>query len=141
MAETTRNGGCGCLPALFLLLLGVVAIEFVGQKYLFANKLYFVNDVDHRLSPDIAENNADGIRSAREAADFRPGDENVIFLGDSFVHGLLVKPEESIPAQFERIANEEGATAPAVRAANFGWVSSSPLLSLRLLRDIGAGYS
>ena len=127
---------------LYTLVLGVAAIaalEIVGRGLL-GNRLYVVNDVDHRMkagsSPDL---NSDGIRSAREPEEFAPDGLNVIFLGDSFVYGDRLASSEAIPAVFEQIARRQLGRED-IRVANFAWASSSPLLSLRLLRDIGKKY-
>ncbi len=119
-------------------VLCLVAVELVGQRVL-RKKLYFVDNVDHRMKPHDAETNGDGVRDAREPDEYREDDWNVVFLGDSFLYGAAVERKDAIPQQFERIAAER-LPGRRVRAANFGWTSSSPLLSYRLLRDIGAKY-
>ena len=127
---------------LYILVLGVVAVatlEITGQALL-RDRLYVVDDVDHRLragsAPDL---NSDGIRSARAPEEFAPGGFNIIFLGDSFVYGDRLASTEAIPAVFEQIIRRELGRED-IQVANFGWPSSSPLLSLRLLRDIGKKY-
>jgi lysophospholipase L1-like esterase len=102
---------------------------------------YFVLDVDHRFpgnNPGIGTN-GDGIRTPREAAQFRAADENILFLGDSFTFGLGVTEREAFPAVTAALLRERLGRAD-IEAANFGWPSSSPLLSLRQLEDIGARY-
>lgn len=98
-------------------------------------------DIDHRLKPDSAAGiNADGIRSAVECDDFSAETFNIIFLGDSFTYGnFLNDPRDPFPAQLEEMLRRPGESS-RVRCVNFGWPSSSPLLSYRLLRDIGAKY-
>lgn len=99
-----------------------------------------VNDPDHRHKPHEADDiNADGIRSAREAAAFKTDSFNVVFLGDSYTYGYQLTPEESPPMQFEKLASSR-LPERDIRVANFGWSSSSPYLSLRLLKDIGKKY-
>jgi hypothetical protein len=102
---------------------------------------YFVLDVDHRFpghNPGLGTN-ADGIRTPREAAEFRAGDENILFLGDSFTFGLGVTAEETFPAVTTTLLRERLSRAD-IESANFGWPSASPLLALRQLEDIGARY-
>lgn len=124
------------LAALATLLL----FELVGQL-VFRNKLYFVNDVDHRMKPFETEDiNSDGIRSAVEATDFPPEARNILFLGDSYVYGYRLEPEEAPPQQLEALARERHPGVD-INVANFGWVSSSPILSHRLLQDLGAKYN
>jgi hypothetical protein len=102
---------------------------------------YFVRDIDHRLPPGDPSlpTNGDGIRGRRESGEFTESGTNVILLGDSFVFGQLLAVEQAIPEQVERRLR---ARFPGneVRVANFGWVSASPLLAHRLLRDIGDRY-
>jgi hypothetical protein len=114
--------------------------EFLGQKVFFRGTLYFVDDVDHRLAQgDKPGLNSDGIRCSFEASDFIAEDLNFIILGDSFIYGTRMEPQHSVPQRFEEHANAQFPTR-TIRVANFGWVSSSPLLSLRQLKDIGAKY-
>lgn len=119
----------------------VVLVELLGQHVLFKDKLYFVRDVDHRMKPYAEDTNGDGVRSEREAELHREEDLNVIFLGDSFVFGAGVERDDAIPQQFERIARERsGVRTQEVKAANFGWISASPLLCYRQLKEIGRKY-
>ena len=83
-------------------------LEYVGQNYLFNNKLYFVNDLDHRMVPNSSpEINSDGIRSTKEGEEFRIEDENIIFLGDSFVYGWGVDYSSTIPYFLEEKLNSK----------------------------------
>lgn len=125
----------------FSSLVGVIVLEIVGQNFVFTgSRAYFFADVDHRNAPySTPEINGDGLRSLRRAEDFRARDVNLVMLGDSFVFGGDLAYEDTIPAQFEAIARQ-GNPGRAINVANFGWVSSSPLLALRLLRDVGAKY-
>ncbi len=103
-------------------------------------RFYTVLDVDHRLprgDPSLPTN-ADGIRSRRESGAYPAGDFNILFLGDSFTYGIS-GCDDAFPARAEGILRHQFPAA-RVNVANFGWVSSSPLLSLRLLREIGGKY-
>lgn len=128
-----------------LIIIGAITLfllEWLGPHLLpaFTRELYLVKDVDHRMLPDPkAGNNSDGIRSSLEADDFQDEDLNIIFLGDSFVYGWRSPAGHTLPDQLQAIANEQQ-PGNHVRVANFGWVSSSPLLSYRLLENIGAKY-
>jgi lysophospholipase L1-like esterase len=123
----------------------VLAIELLVAPFLIVplglHNYYFVLDVDHRFPGGNAGlgTNADGIRTPREAAEFRAADENIVFLGDSFTYGLGVTAEETFPAVTATLLRERLGRGD-VEAANFGWPSSSPLLALRQLEDIGARY-
>jgi hypothetical protein len=83
--------------------------------------------------------NSDNIRSPHEAKDIKDSDFNIIFLGDSFVYGFLLNPEQSPPAQLEKILRKKYHRND-INVINFGWTSSSPILDLRLLQDIGKKY-
>jgi lysophospholipase L1-like esterase len=120
-------------------VLGWVVLELLGRWLVFGGTPYFVDDVDHRLEPDGVEINADGIRSSRSSAQFAADGLNVVALGDSFTFGTRVAPDEAWPQSLEQRIRQRSELEP-VQVANFGWVSSSPLLSLRLLKDIGAAY-
>lgn len=95
--------------------------------------------VDHRLVPNGDEVNEDRIRFRGTAAAIEEEDFNIIFLGDSFTEGLFVSYEQAYPYYFEKQAAQLQCKQK-IRSINFGWASSSPLLSLRLLRDIGEKY-
>jgi len=96
-------------------------------------------DVDHRLWPDGKEINSDSVRFRGEASDLDDDDFVVLFLGDSFTFGFGLAYEDSYPYRVEALAREQGC-APTVRAVNMGWTSASPLLALRLLREVGYAY-
>jgi hypothetical protein len=95
--------------------------------------------VDHRLKPDGKNINSDGIRFRGEADDVREEDFVVLFLGDSFTFGTRLPNRRTYPRAFEAFLRQRACAAP-VRSINFGWPSSSPLLGLRLLRQIGYKY-
>jgi hypothetical protein len=90
--------------------------------------------------PNTAETNSDGIRIDREADEFTSDALNIIVLGDSFVYGLRMYRHLAFPQQLERIIRSRN-TQMEANVANFGWISSSPYLSLRLLKDIGKKYN
>ena len=122
-----------------------LAIELLAAPFLIVPlglyNYYFVLDVDHRFPPSnpALGTNADGIRSAREAEAFPAAGENLVFLGDSFTFGLGVTSDEAFPAVTEALLRRR-LDRDDIRVANFGWTSSSPLLSRRQLEDIGARY-
>ena len=94
--------------------------------------------VDHRPRPG-GEINEDRIRFTGTAGDLADEDFVVLFLGDSFTFGETLEYAEAYPYAFERIVSGLECEAP-VRAVSAGWVSASPLLGLRLLREIGPDY-
>ncbi len=97
--------------------------------------------LDHRMKPNAwAGINSDGLRCSVEADDFHEETYNIVFLGDSFTYGEGLRPgEEPFPAVIEEMLGSRQ-TGAKVRTINFGWVSASPLLSARQLREIGAKY-
>jgi len=62
-----------------------------------------------------------------------------MLLGDSFTYGEFLAYEETYPFQLERLLGNRTCTR-RVRVLNAGWTSASPLLALRLLREIGYKY-
>lgn len=98
-------------------------------------------DVDHRMrsrDPELPTN-SDGVRSPFEPAYYSGSGFNIVFLGDSFVFGQGLAYGETVPRQLERMLRTRNPSCD-VKVVNFGWMSSSPLLSERLLRRIGAHY-
>lgn len=95
--------------------------------------------VDHRPRPHTGGTNEDGVYSRLGARDFRDEDFNVICLGDSFTANPHLPEAVRWPTLLEPLLQ---ARPPGrkVRVVNFGWVSSSPVLQARQLREIGAKY-
>jgi lysophospholipase L1-like esterase len=107
------------------------------------HRLYHkVKNSEHWLRPysNAPETNSDGLRIRKEPGDFKKDDLNIIFLGDSYVYGLKQYREIAFPSLYEQIATSKNPDC-IINVANFGWVSSSPYLSLRFLKDIGKKYS
>jgi hypothetical protein len=96
-------------------------------------------DVDHRPRPNTGGTNEDGVYSSLSPAEFRAEDFNVVCLGDSFTANPHLPEGQRWPTRLERLLQARAA-GQRVRVANFGWVSSSPVLEARRLRDIGAKY-
>ncbi len=129
---------------LYLLLIAVVsygAFRLIGDElYGFILWQKLIEDPDHRWKPHEREDiNSDGIRSFREANEFDTNDFNIIFSGDSYTFGHLLSAEQAMPTQFEKIARL-AYPAKNINVVNFGWSSSSPYLSLRLLHDKAEKY-
>lgn len=97
-------------------------------------------DVDHRPRPNTGGTNEDGVYSRLSAADFRAEDFNVICLGDSFTANPHLPEADRWTSLLEKLLQAR-ASGVRVRVANLGWVSSSPVLQARRLRDIGAKYA
>lgn len=129
-----------------VILLILAAFELVCQKALYPGRMRLVRDIDHRIKPGRPGQqgrvtiNSDGIRSLLEADDFNEGGLNILFLGDSFVFGPRLLDDETVPQLLEAKARELH-PGKAINVVNFGWISSSPLLSLHLLEDLGRKYS
>lgn len=96
---------------------------------------------EHRMKPDPAKGiNSDGIRCNTEADAFTADQFNIIFLGDSFTFGAnLENSGDAFPPQVERTIRARRPELD-VNCINFGWTSSSPLLSYGLLTEIGPKY-
>ena len=105
------------------------------------NDYFYVQDPDHwpgSTDPEFGYN-SDALRCPHQPESFRPEDLNVVILGDSFTYGLGLPPEKCFPAKIERMLRQQLAPR-TVKVANFGWTSSSPLLSARRLEAIGEKY-
>lgn len=117
----------------------VICLEIFG-KYALPQLYQLLTDVDHRMKPYSEPGvNGDGLRSPYEASDVQDQGYNILVLGDSFVYGSLLEPEQTIPARLEALLREKTGRDD-VHAINAGWVSSSPLLAYRLLMDMGDRY-
>lgn len=123
--------------SILAVIISLFIFEVIGNKLL--GDKNWLKDIDHRLQPNGKDINNDGIRCQFSADHFHPEDFNIIFLGDSFVFGSLLPADQAFPQEFEKKAR---AFYPQkhINVANFGWVSSSPLLSYRLLKDLGKKY-
>ena len=131
------------------LLLLVPLVWWVGLELLIAPHLNFplwlvhynlIRNVDHRPTATQGDYNSDSLRGTPEPGQFRPENLNLVFLGDSFTAGLFVAAEEAFPSRVRELlrARHPGV---GIETANFGWPSSSPVLSHRWLVDIGEKYS
>ena len=119
--------------------MALACTELLGRIW-FPHPGRFVADVDHWPEPHQTwEFNGDGLRDRREPEDVSDETFNVLFLGDSFVFGSKLTARESLPARFEALMRQRHPDLD-LRAINFGWVSSSPLLSLRRLKLLGRRY-
>lgn len=137
-ARRWRGFVIGATLIVAALLVGLGIAEYVSRS-IYADMVEKLIDVDHRMKPNARGRNADGIRSTVDPADLRDEDVNVIFLGDSFAFGVRSPAERALPQRLESMAR---AAMPreTVNVLNFGWSSSSPYLSNRLLRNIGSKY-
>lgn len=95
--------------------------------------------VDHRLAPDGGEINSHGARFHGEPAELATDEFVILFMGDSFTFGFNLPYPDAYPYQLEKLARQMGCD-PTVRVVNMGWTSSSPLLALRLLHEVGWEY-
>lgn len=127
-----------CVVAIPLVLLQVVP-KVLGAAVLSAVAETHELTVDHRMKPNGVEINTDGIRFLAEAETLADDDFVILVLGDSFVFGFQLPYAQSLPYALEERLRARRCEVP-VRTVNFGWTSSSPLLSLRLLREIGHRY-
>jgi hypothetical protein len=101
-----------------------------------------VANPDHRMvkgDKHFSGLNSDNIRSPHEPKDIKDSDFNIVVLGDSFIYGFLMSSELSPPVQMEKILRDKYQRND-INVINFGWTSSSPYLSFRLLKDIGEHY-
>lgn len=131
------------LPLLFLTYFGIEQLAAPSlSRALKMNTYNALGDPDHHPKHTDKKKgwNSDSLRCPHEAEDFVPEGTNIIFLGDSFTYGMLLKPKQCFPFLVERRLTNRFKKKD-IKVANFGWVSSSPLLSARRLESIGEKYS
>ncbi len=131
------------IAALISATLSLSAFQWVGGRIIRSTiaRTHAV-DIDHRMRPNLSYlgTNEDGVRCDVNSDAYAERDFNIIFSGDSFVYGFGIEDSASVaPYVLERLCNARG-MRPRVHCVDFGWTSSSPLLSLRLLKDVGAKY-
>ena len=129
----------GGLAVAFLLVCVVLPRAFEAVILSRVSATYAL-DVDHRLWPDGKEINSDSARFKGEAEDLADEDFVVLFAGDSFTFGFSLAYEDSYPYVVESLAASDPSCRAHVRAVNMGWTSASPLLALRLLRQVAYKY-
>ena len=135
-----RLSGPAWVATLFLFVMIFVILPRAFEEIILSRvAASYALDVDHRMKPDGRDINADGLRFRGSAESLTGDDFVVLFMGDSFTFGFNLPYEASLPYRFEALA-EEGSCRARVRAVNMGWTSSSPLLGLRLLREVGYRY-
>jgi lysophospholipase L1-like esterase len=140
LVKETGRPGRWVLPALLVWWLGVETCAAPFLLRTFRLQHYgMIRDVDHRPTQVGPGMNSEGIRGAPESDEFREEDINLIFLGDSFTYGFKVQANQAFPAIVERQLRIQLGDDD-LRVVNFGWTSSSPLLSYRRLVDIGDKY-
>jgi hypothetical protein len=136
--KTLKKYRVKIILCLFFAFLGLLSLE-ITSRLRYQGVLRLIRNTDHRLTPDGKEINSDSLRSRREAAEFQPADLNIMVLGDSFVYGWELPAEQAFPQQFEKLIAQAHPELKA-KVINAGWHSSSPYLSLRLLKDVGRKY-
>ncbi len=133
------------LPAVTAALLATTAaIATLAPQVLTAVVVAQVSEqfdltVDHRPRPNGENINSDGLRFEGESDSVWEEDFVVLFLGDSFTFGTLLRDSDTYPKAFEESANAHSCSQ-RIQPINFGWPSASPLLGLRLLQRIGYAY-
>jgi hypothetical protein len=126
------------IVGIFIFAITLLLLEVAGRFVIPKGFIQGIGDPDHRMKPFSEKDvNIDGLRFKGDSKSVS-GRKTVIFLGDSFTYGYRLSYKDTIPQQFENSYNQNNAVN--VTAVNFGWISSSPFLSNRLLRDIGDQY-
>ncbi|MFC1888869.1 SGNH/GDSL hydrolase family protein [Thermodesulfobacteriota bacterium] len=90
-------------------------------------------DIDHRPKHEPGYTNEDGVQPDIPSTQYQEKDFNIIFLGDSFTAGKF-------PFYVDHLLKTHY-HHKSIRTVNFGWASSSPVLQLRQLDQIGAKYN
>lgn len=96
--------------------------------------------VDHRPRPRPEYKNQDGVFPWNVPADdYTEADYVLFFTGDSMTRGERLMPFQAFPEKVQDLL-AKGRPRHSVRAVNGGWDSSSPILQLRQLMQIGPRY-
>jgi hypothetical protein len=139
------------LPAILrrwrdVLLLLASSVACLGLLWLFGPLLMrhvvvpaYNLDVDHRPRPNTGGTNGDGLYTRYGPDDLVSEGINIVCLGDSFTANPHLPEAQRYPAILERVLRAR-CGGRVLRVVNFGWVSSSPVLQVRQLRDLGARY-
>ncbi|MCA9447200.1 MAG: SGNH/GDSL hydrolase family protein [Candidatus Omnitrophica bacterium] len=101
-----------------------------------ANATFHENFAD-RIDMTI-HTNSDGLRTSYEPATFRKHSTRIAILGDSFMFGLGVEPEETVSMVLEKLLNEKSDRDVAV--LNCGVISYSPFLESILFDGVVKKY-
>jgi len=128
------------LTGVAIFLITLVLFEFAASFVQDPKHIRAVFEtVDHRMEPFSSKDiNEDGIRFMGTSDDVQ--DKRVaLFLGDSYTYGYRLWYKQAPPQQFEKIFNAQ--REGSITAVNFGWITSSPVLSDRLLKDLGEDYN
>lgn len=117
------------------------SFEVAARQTALKDIIRVYRDPDHRLRPDDerAGTNGDGLRCALEAHEIPEDGVTILFLGDSFVFGVQVDRAQALPQRFETGLREVYPSS-SIHVVNGAWESASPLLALRLLKDVGRKY-
>ena len=135
-----RWGGPAWLAVALSLFIGVGLVPRVYSAWIVAQVAsVHALDVDHRFFPDGQEINSHGARFKGEAGDLTGDDFVILFMGDSFTFGFNLPYAEAYPYRVEALASRASCDA-SIQVVNMGWTSSSPLLSLRLAREVAFAY-
>ena len=119
-----------------------LAVELVAAPHFPPEVLWhygIMKDVDHRPLYLDKEHNSDSLRATPESSEFHRDGMNIVFLGDSFTMGAGVDGAQAFPSVAGDMLRKAHPGVD-IEVANFGWISSSPLLSYRLIAKIGEKY-
>jgi len=94
-----------------LLSVAVLALE-IATPLIFGkwwSSINIVGNPDHRMTREQYQDlNSDSIRSAVEPSAVRDEDFNIIVLGDSFVYGMWLGRQDTLPFRLEELAHKAG---------------------------------
>lgn len=137
---------------LFFALLEVVGRLFdpVGVSYYndtarMFDAMIIEEPIGYRFPPGLkghfngvpVEINEYGMRDRPVPEDKEPGEFRILAMGDSVIFSIGVRYEDSIPAQLERMANENASAGRRYRTLNMGVPSYNTVQELEQLRQVG----
>lgn len=124
-----------CLAVSLILVEGLLRAGWIKPAYdMVGNQIVFDNELLYRVKPSSKPGiNPQGYRDSPFQKD-KADKQRILFLGDSFIMGDNVAPDETIPQVLEKLLS------PAYDVMNMGIVGYGPDQSLLQLKKDGLKY-
>lgn len=84
------------------------------------------------LAPNVYDHDRNGFRGRSIEPEKTEGVLRIACIGSSSTYGLYISPDETCPAQLEKLLRQKGIEAEVINAGVPGWVSTENLLYLLL---------
>lgn len=94
------------------------------------NRSFYWESVLDTSAKFIHSYNTMGFRDGEFTVEKKAGTKRIMFVGDSFMEGVMAQQDETIPAQFQMLADEK------VEVMNFGMLGTGIINYLQLIADV-----